>query len=438
MLRKIFLISFWVMLFVESANAEITLKISDLSAVPDAITCFEAEYPDIHLEECDTLFDSQEKFVSFLLTEDSSIDIYAITVSMGLDALKSKHYLPVLKSSIIEQEVNTWYPAIQSCVSNDEGIIAVPYNLTTNEWGLNENLWNKLFPSSALTTWQEYLNLMLMWQQNDQLVDAYNLSYAGQTQDDVMCTLLFSYISYYETGNAPLDFNTSSFRECLALVYQLPVKNDEPEDEDQWNERLSMPTLLNETPENIGSSADLSHRFIAIPEPRFDKDSLPILRGDMQMFVINPYSIHREEAILFLETVLQSMPDNQRIRFTANVSVPIENPYWLKYHMDTLDELNSLLGKGQLSESEQDQVEKLQLRLMDESDRFLVTSQESERYQQLAQYLTFNDESDYFGFQNKKNIGVLLSYTSRYFSDNISLDKCIQELNRISKQVFYE
>ena len=104
----------------------------------------------------------------------------------------------------------------------------------------------------------------------------------------------------------------------------------------------------------------------------------------------------------------------------------------------TLDELNSLLGKGQLSESEQDQVEKLQLRLMDESDRFLVTSQEGERYQQLAQYLTFNDESDYFGFQNKKNISVLLSYTSRYFSDNISLDKCIQELNRISKQVFYE
>ena len=199
-----------------------------------------------------------------------------------------------------------------------------------------------------------------------------------------------------------------------------------------------MPTLLNETPENIGSSADLSHQFIAIPEPRFDKDSLPILRGDMQMFVINPYSIHREEAILFLETVLQSMPDNQRIRFTANVSVPIENPYWLKYHMDTLDELNSLLGKGQLSKSEQGQIEKLQLRLMDESDRFLVTSQEGERYQQLAQYLTFNDESDYFGFQNKKNISVLLSYTSRYFSDNISLDKCIQELNRISKQVFYE
>ena len=132
------------------------------------------------------------------------------------------------------------------------------------------------------------------------------------------------------------------------------------------------------------------------------------------------------------------MPDNQRIRFTANVSVPIENPYWLKYHRDTLDELNSLLGKGQLSESEQDKIEKLQLRLMDESDRFLVTSQESERYQQLAQYLTFNDESDYFGFQNKKNISVLLSYTSRYFSDNISLDKCIQELNRISKQVFYE
>ena len=98
------------------------------------------------------------------------------------------------------------------------------------------------------------------------------------------------------------------------------------------------------------------------------------------------------------------MPDNQRIRFTANVSVPIENPYWLKYHMDTLDELNSLLGKGQLSESEQDKIEKLQLRLMDESDRFLVTSQESERYQQLAQYLTFNDESDYFGFQNKKTL----------------------------------
>jgi len=63
---------------------------------------------------------------------------------------------------------------------------------------------------------------------------------------------------------------------------------------------------------------------------------------------------------------------------------------------------------------------------MDESDRFLVTSQESERYQQLAQYLTFNDESDYFGFQNKKT----LAYSYPTHLDIFGSSRKVRETNR--------
>lgn len=421
-----------------SAVAEETLRVSCLSAVPEAIARFTESHPEILLQDCDTYFNSQEQFISFLLTQDSSIDIYAITVNMGLDALKSKRYLPVLHSAVIEQEVATWYAPIQACISTADGIIALPYELTTNEWGLNEALWHQLYPDASLVTWQDYLRLILAWQQDETLSETYSLSYAGLTRENVTRSLLFSYISYYETEEAPLNFDTSPFRECLTLLQQITPDSNEPEDEEAWNDRLSMPTLLNETPDPIGSPLYNSGEFVAIPEPRFDAAAAPILRGNMQMYVINPYSQHQDAALLFLGTVAQALPDNQRIRLSPQVPVPIENPLWIKQHAQFAEELQQLTQLETRTDAQQTRLEMLQTWMKDESDRYLVTYAQSERYKQLAACLAFNDRSCFLGFQNGKNVEALLQHILRYFAGNLSQEDCIQTLNRIASQLFYE
>lgn len=44
------------------------------------------------------------------------------------------------------------------------------------------------------------------------------------------------------------------------------------------------------------------------------------------MYVINPYSEHYDLAVRFLETVVEAMPQQMKIRFSPAVEAPIENP----------------------------------------------------------------------------------------------------------------
>lgn len=283
----------------------------------------------------------------------------------------------------------------------------------------------------------DYLHLILTWDA-DALQD-YNISYSGLTREDVARSLVFSYISHYETADQPLNFETEAFQECLKTLKLLPEKRQTEEDEEVWNERLNLPTLLNETPENIGSSADVIHPFTAVPEPRFTKEDEPVVRGDMRMYVLNPYSKHKDEAVHFLEAVIETMPSTMRIRFSASEEAPIENPFWAKRHASLQEKLLILEQKD--SEQTRDDAEAIELlrkQLSDESDRYLVTADEKQRYEELIVHLKFFEKSCFFGFQNGNNIDALMNIIHRYLSGSVSLDKCIDELNRISSQIFYE
>ena len=99
---------------VGGALGEETLRIVDLNACPEAIKLFSSRYPDVQLEGADTLFDSQETFITHLMIQDSTIDIYAITVSMGLKKLKEKSYLPVIASPLLEERSRGGIPPSRS------------------------------------------------------------------------------------------------------------------------------------------------------------------------------------------------------------------------------------------------------------------------------------------------------------------------------------
>lgn len=146
------MLSLCLWMFCAPAMAEEALCIADLSASPEAVQSFQRQYPSIRLLAADTFFDSQEAFISRLLTQDDTVDIYAITVSMGLENLKEKGFLPVIESSVIQKEMECWYLPIRDCVSSEKGIVAIPYELTTNEWGVNQPLWNEICPEQSIDT----------------------------------------------------------------------------------------------------------------------------------------------------------------------------------------------------------------------------------------------------------------------------------------------
>lgn len=156
------------------------------------------------------------------------------------------------------------------------------------------------------------------------------------------------------------------------------------------------------------------------------------------MYVINPYSEHYDLAVRFLETVVEAMPQQMKIRFSPAVEAPIENPYWAKQQAQIAEEMSALEQLPELTEAAQIRLDSLRWAYQNESDRYLVTQAEKERYQELTPYLRFHLSSNFLGFQNGSNVAALLAYVERYLSGYLSLDACIQEMNRVSAQIYYE
>ena len=77
MKRWICLLLILVCLPVSGALGKETLRVVDLNVYPEAVKLFSSRYPDVQLEGADTLFDSQETFITHLMIQDSTIDIYA-------------------------------------------------------------------------------------------------------------------------------------------------------------------------------------------------------------------------------------------------------------------------------------------------------------------------------------------------------------------------
>ena len=244
---------------------------------------------------------------------------------------------------------------------------------------------------------------------------------------DVARRLVRSYITYYETDEAPLSFDQPALLECLEALRTVPEDQDAPEDSEAWNEQLNRPTVIQETMENIGSGAGMRDSFVAIPEPRFAQEDAP---GSRER--------HYDLAVRFLETVVEAMPQQMKIRFSPAVEAPIENPYWAKRQAEIVEEMSALEQLPELTEAAQIRLDSLRWAYQNESDRYLVTQAEKERYQELTPYLRFHLSSNFLGFQNGSNVDALLAYVERYLSGYLSLDACIQEMDRVSAQIYYE
>jgi len=431
-------IQIWCIIPLGCAENTKQLCVAYLPAHSAAIELFSSRHPDVALISCDVSFWSQEEFITRILTQDASVDIYSITVSMGLGALKDKNYLPAINSEYLEKEVINWFPPIVDCISANGQLVAVPYDLYTNEWGMNSSLWEKVCPDRSIDTWIDYIDLVRWWYENLGLEDDFNVSYAGLRRDDILRNILYSYVSLYETETQPINFDTSEFRLTLSQLMNLP-NPENSEDEEEWNEMINRPSLLLETPENIGSQT-YNHDFDAIPEPRFVSNQSPCLRGEMQLYVINPYTKNYQEAVWFLEALIEAMPDTAKIRLSPNIDIPIENPYWVTRHEQLTEQLDRLLSNKANPDSldEEDTIERLQRQLQDASDRYIVTTEEYRRYQELVQYLHFNEYSLFLGFQNGENIDILFRIITRYFHGLLTIDECICSLNNIAEQLFYE
>lgn len=431
-------------LSVQAEQAKTTLVVSH--ANEEAIQLLCSTHDTVEVQRESLSFSDSTDLMTRLLNKDSSVDVYSISVNNGLQALKQKGYLPTIFSSVITEKISHMLPTIRDVVTQQGQIVAVPYDITTSEWGINDELWQEICPNRRLETWQDYFALVQWWEQQEDLSDEYTLSINGLGRQQLTEEMLYAYIQTYERPNEPLRFDTPYFMDTLAAATQLtPIEYTGEEDDEAWNDMINRPTLLQTYISRLGYSA-VEHCFRRIPMPAFEEGGKRCVYGDLMLYIINPYSQHQQEATWYLEAVLQTMSDQTFILLSPDSAVPLEAPSWKRIYekfKKELQEIKAALPKADDATrdnlmSRQDTLEDWFSRSDEDQGRYLITAQELETYKELMQYLFIGDESLFLGFNNADVLTELLHLIDRYFQGNLTLEGCVQEMNRIAAQLYYE
>lgn len=436
------LVLFTIALSAQAEQAKTTLVVS--SASEDAIQLLRTTHDTVEVQKESLSFSDSADLMTRLLNKDSSVDIYSISVSCGVQALKEKGYLPAISSDVIAEEISHMLPAIREVAMQQGQVVAVPYYISTDGWGINDALWQEICPDRRLETWQDYFELVRWWEQQEELAEEYTLTISGVGRQQLIDEMLRAYIQTYERPDEPLRFDTPYFMDTLASAVQLTPIEYTSEDDEAWNDMINRPTLMQPVMGQLGSSSD--RNFRRIPLPAFEEGGPRCVYGYLELYIINPYSQHQQEATWYLEAVVQTMPEDTAISLSPDGAAPLENPYWQKRYDEykkELEEIEATLPEAddatrQRLMHRKDTLEYWFSQSEEDPGRYLITAKDLKEYQDVMQYLYIGDESLFLGYNNADVIDDLLHQTDRYIQGNLTLEGCAQEMNRIAAQLFYE
>ncbi len=437
------LVLFTIALSAQAEQAKTTLVVS--SASEEAIQLLRNTHDTVEVQKESLSFSDSADLMTRLLNKDSSVDIYSISVSCGVQALKEKGYLPAIPSDVIAEEISHMLPAIRDVAMQQGQVVAVPYYISTDGWGVNDALWQEICPDRRLETWQDYFELVRWWEQQKELAEEYTLTISGVGRQQLIDEMLRAYIQTYERPDEPLRFDTPYFMDTLAAAVQLtPIEYTGEEDDEAWDDMLNRPTLMQPVMSRLGTFSD--RNFRRIPLPAFEEGGRRCVYGDLTLYIINPYSQHQQEATWYLEAVVQTMPEDTAISLSPDGAAPLESPYWQKNYDKNKKELEEIEAAWPEADDatrerlmrRQSTLEKWFSRSDEEQGRYLITAQELEEYQDVMQYLYIGDESLFLGYSDADVFYELLHQTDRYIQGNLTLEGCVQEMNRIAAQLFYE
>lgn len=365
-------------------RAEVTLRVADFgyeNAVDTAYFKYTNEHGDVSviIARDGTISD----VLQAMMNRSSDVDIYTMNVSASeYSALFERGYMAELDGSEkLTTAVTDMYSNLQSAVTKDGHIYAVPLSMHGSTMGYNPQALEKLglTAEDMPTTWEGFFDFLeqdlpaLLTE--DCGVRAFESYYAQSDLKRSIFSMIFnSYQNYLNNSdNVEYAFNTPELKQLvdrlenldLGALDVLEVTYDE--ENDIWYDDYDDRIYLFET--YVGVT--IGDYYSAVPMILGFGDSERQLPVTLTVGFVNPFSENVDKAIEYLEVMADSLSTSDAYCFYADRNEPVRysdfEEYkanmaeWIEEAKKTLDENNESLEKLRASDdADEDEIAELE------------------------------------------------------------------------------
>ena len=256
---------------------------------------------------------AEEQFIRHMLTRSDEVDIYLLKDQNLISRIKKKGYaLDLAASPEIARQTGELYPAFRELVTQGEGVYLLPKKLFLSVLGYDP-VGFKAIGEEPPKTFAAFYDLCLRWQEG--LRDKHP-EWMMQLQFNApgFADILWQHALEQLKAGEPLKFSTPELRKALEQF--LSLEQSDPGVEQGQKHLLSL--------RDIPGKGWFEYLPLTFREDR--AFALGAQEDSFTYYVVNPYSKHREEALLFMESHLKGLPAHLRARLFASADQPIESP----------------------------------------------------------------------------------------------------------------
>ena len=306
-----------------STNFAITLGVGPDGKIPAAMSIYEESGNRIDFRDQGIV--SSEQYLTMMLSEDASVDVYSLKSYFGAEAssiIEKGFYVDLMQSPIIAKDAGTWFESIREDSTHNGEMFGYPYGVsfqmleyqpdTLKEYGIEL--------TNQEITWNELLDLLEPFRGQKPFPLIVNPT-------DLMQLLLWQ---AYSAGEQNFEIALEEALQVLARCKDLGMCDLSPAEYAQtyqFSDEFGMRIELN----TVGG--DMERPFIAVPSLENSQCGTPVW---YDWLLINPYSGQKDKAMEFLEAHAIAHK-NGAMEWTA-VLAPIPEQYphlseeWLAHY----------------------------------------------------------------------------------------------------------
>ena len=423
------------------------------------VLAYQAQYPGAAVEFAEVL--SAEEIAQRMVSQDGAIDLYVVEADYTFHLLKEKGYVAPLSSQAIAEAVAAMDETIRAILCDGAGqVVAWPESIYIQYYGINEGYWNMLWPDVPLPqTFGEVLEAWIDWERNYQQ-DFQGVGFMGANFDyaNWVERLVRAYVMH--SGNPLPDMDAPALKDALEQlreIYEIRLSLGRTTTREEVD-----PLLVNDSETGPGAVFSMPrfeamHSFDATPVTnsaeilygvpkngmtwlpmRFTAEQTPRTHAQMRVYIVNPYSQNREQAMAYLACVAQRETD-VRLYYALHpeATEPCEKPGYAaqREEYEQMSEFYAqAIEEAQAAGEDPYELEvKLayyQEWLQNDNNRYLLSANTIHQYwATLAEApLDFHLDSPYLGAMNTGASGILTDACERYAAGNLGLDAFLREL----------
>lgn len=248
-----------------------------------------------------------------ILTKDAATDLFYIPLSSAVYTMAERGYTVDLSDSAeLAAYTATLYPPFAQAVTQGEQIIGMPINVAVCGWQMNANFADSI---PVPQTWTDVLDLVESWTENAE-DSSLPLLYdpgirAGWTAYDYGDAIVTAFLREHLQAGTDMDFTDPSLWALLSRLRGmvergiLPAQEALPAEEGVF--QLSRPSAGRARQGISLVNMVLTESSLLVDAPTFAPGGDAIIPAYASIYIINPYSQHKQEAMDYLAHLAQNL-----------------------------------------------------------------------------------------------------------------------------------